>query len=333
MKARQTCPNIVNSGKVKITITNNDGVEIDHINTCQHIIERFVDGKICNTRTTDRVRYWFHHNFYNWVRRGAIDITDDMMNPEKFQEMFFVSLREYLTALVSLKSNNISMQTALAIFPEFAQGAIDDVVVFSAGRMFRILKLTNVISNVHDFLLANAQAGYAESVICPLAFQVRDISKLHFPEALKRSIAWHEYTEQQAEIVDAALAQEMIDNLKDGTDFKVIDDEYETITVVQLLTQESARVEGTLLKHCVASYGSDIEKGKTIIYSARNKLMVPIATIELVNGNATQVKGKHGSTIVTKHHDDIRKYFKNHKISVSETRHFGGMKEHIDNDS
>jgi len=330
MKAMKKCPNIVNSGNVKITIANNDGIEIDHINTCQHIIERFIDNKICNSRTTDDVRYWFKHNFYNWVRRGAIDITNDMMNPEKFQEMFFVPLKEYLTTLVSTKSNNISMQTALALFPEFAQEAIDDVVVFSAGRMFRILKLTNVISNVHDFLLANAQAGYEESVICPLAFQVRDISKLHFPEALKRSIAWHEYTVQQSEIVDAALAQEMIDNLVEGKDFTVEDDDFETITVVKLLTRESAKVEGTLMKHCVASYGSDIEKGKAKIYSARNKLMVPIATIELVNGKATQVKGKHGSTIVTKHHADIRKYFKKHNISVTESRHFGGMKEHDD---
>ena len=326
--------NILNAGKDEIIINDSDGNEVENIHTFDKILSKYLKSSIFNNRTTEEIKQWFEANFYNWIKRGATDHADDMMDEKKFQKIFYVPLSSYIENLLDdepalVKSGKLSSDIILKSFPEWVQNNPGDAVVFSGGRLFRLNKITEILEKVHEFLLANEQAGGSENVVCPLALQAKKITQLQFPEAVKRTIAWHRYTEQQAEKVDKAKAVQLVKELKPGTDYEVIDDTFDDILVVKLKSAKAADVEGAVLKHCIASYGRDIENGKTIIHSIRDKEMLPLATIEMTGKNsANQVKGPHNGPIKPEFHDSVRNYFTNHKISVgNDAKNFGGMKE------
>jgi len=326
--------NIVNAGENPISIKDIDGVEVDVIHTFNSILVKYLKKSIFNNRTTSEVEQWFTSNFYKWIKRGAPDHANDMMDEGKFRQMFYVSLETYIKELLLhekelVKAKKLSSEIILKSFPEFVQKNPKDAVVFSGGRLFRLKKLTPAIEKLHEFLITVVQnSKQRDDDIMPPTFMVKRLDTLDVPEAFKRTIAWHEYTIQQAEKVDAAKALQLTKTLKVNKDYKIIDNELDNAFMVQLMSAKAAKVEGTIMKHCVASYGTDIEKGKTTIYSLRNPQGVPEATIEIVGKNARQVKGRHNSTVKPEYHNALRIFFKKHNMSVgSDARNFGGMKQ------
>lgn len=327
--------NIINAGKDEIIIKDSDGKEVENIHNLDKIVKKYLNSDVFTSRTTAIVKQWFESNFYNWIKKGATDPADDMMDEKKFQQIFYVPLDKYMDELLQhegqlVKSGKLSKEIILNSFPDYVKNNPTAAVIFSGGRLYRLKRITSTLEQIQDYFLANEQSSGKENDICPLGLQSKNISKISFPEGIKRTIAWHKYVEQQAEKVGAAKALQLVKSLKKGTDYKIIDDSFEDILIVQLKSEKAATVEGSIMKHCITSYGRDIAQGKSLIYSVRNKKMVPVATFEMskTGKRAVQVKGPHNSTIKPIYHDSIREYFKKNKISVSgDSRNFGGMKE------
>ncbi len=74
--------------------------------------------------------------------------------------------------------------------------------------------------------------------------------------------------------------------------------------VVELLTSRDLRAEGTALRHCVASYAGQVEKGRCSIWSLRVNA-ARVLTIEVDNGNrrVAQVRGRANRL---PHQDELR---------------------------
>lgn len=326
--------NIVNAGGEDIVIRDNEGNEVDTINTFNKILSKYLKNDIFKARTPTEVKQWFERNFVKWIKNGAADRDDDMMDEKVFQKTFYVPLSEYIDDLLNneknlVKQGKLTKDIVLKSFPEYVQKNPTDAVVFSGGRLFRLKKITPSVEKLHEFLIAVEQnKANRNDVIMPPMFVSKRLDVLQVPEAFKRTKAWHQYTEQQAEKVSAAQEAQMVKALRLNHDYKVLTPFESGNKMVQLLTGKAASVEGTIMKHCVASYGGDIEKGKTTIYSLRNKDNIPVATIEMKGTQAVQVKGPHNSTIKPEYHDDLRQFFKSKKISVgADARNFNGMKE------
>lgn len=326
--------NIVNAGSEEILIKDVDGNTVEHIHTFDKILDRYLSSEVFNARTTPDVKKYFDSNFKKWIKIGAPDRSDDMMDEKLFRKMFYVPIDEYIDEILHhesalAKEGKLSKEIILNSFPEFVRKNPADAVVFSGGRLFRLKKLKAHIEKLHEYLLAVVQnAKERNDTLMPPQLMASNISVLQVPEAFKRTDAWHRYTEQQAEKISLEQAKHLIKELKPGEDFEVIDKIGDDLTVVKLKTAKCADVEGKVMKHCVASYGRDIEKGKTVIWSVRTSDGMPVATIEMRGNTANQVKGPHNTTIKTIYHDAIRKFFKKHKISVgADAKNIGGMKE------
>ena len=69
----------------------------------------------------------------------------------------------------------------------------------------------------------------------------------------------------------------------------------------RLTDQECLSREGDVMGHCVASYGNDVKKGDTVIYSLRDRQNYPHVTLEVRSGQLEQVKGKQNRPPVEKY--------------------------------
>jgi hypothetical protein len=326
--------NLINAGKTDIPIYDADKKEIEYINSFDKIIKRFLSNHIFSSRTSVEVRQWFERNFYKWIKRGAPDHSNEMMNEEMFQRTFYVPLEEYIDELLQhekelVKAGKLSREIILNSFPDYVRENPKDAVVFSGGRLFRLNKIVNAVKELHDYILAIVQnKENPNPTLVPPNFMVKRMDTLDVPNAFKQSIAWHRYMEQQKEKVSIEKAKQLVKGLKPGTDYKVVD-ESDNVVLVQLKTAKAADVEGTIMKHCVASYGHDIEQGKVKIFSFREKESnVPVATMELSGKQAVQLKGPHNSTVKTMYHDSIHDILQRNKISVShDIRNIGGPRQ------
>lgn len=330
--------NIINAGNKEIEITDSDGETVDVIHPLPKIMDKFLKGDIFNARTPNEVKTWFQRNFVNWIKKGAEDRPNDMIDDEQFRKIFYVPLEEYIDRILSVNQDKVeegtlSKEIVFESFPEFVQNNPNNAVVFSGGRLFRMKKTTSAVQPLQDYLTAVVQNKEDRNeTLMPADFMVKKLEQLQVPEAFKRSRAWHRYQEQQAAKVDLEKAKQLVGELKEGQDYTVLD-RIDNTVFVQLTSDKAAHHEGMIMKHCVASYGKDIEKGRTTVVSARDKETgIPVATMEIQGNKAPQVKGKHNSTISPDHHDAIRQFFKKNKIDVSksEARNFGGMKSDKD---
>lgn len=95
---------------------------------------------------------------------------------------------------------------------------------------------------------------------------------------------------------------------KDGS-YKRAEDEKGLVPVMvygdykwyKLTNQDCLDREGKVMGHCVASYGSDVASGKTVIYSLRDNNNFAHATVEVTGGKLEQVKGKRNAPPVAKY--------------------------------
>jgi len=326
-------PNIINAGKTSIVIKDVDGNEIDRIHPFDHIVSQFLKTSIMNKRTLPDAKKWFEGNFYNWIKGGAQDRHDDMMNEKLYQQAFYVPLEEYINSFLHAESalassKKLSRDIIFNSLPEFVKKNPANAVVFSGGRLFRLRKIIPQVQQLHDYIITVVQTKEQRNdTLMPPQLMVNNLTTLQVPEAFKRSVAWHNYLKQQAEKVSIEKAKQLAKGLKDGVDYKVLFHIDDNLTVVQLTSEKSAEVEGTIMKHCVASYGRDIAKGRSIIWSIRTPDKVPIATLEMKGNHAAQVQGPHDSTINPNYHEAIRKFLIKNKISVEQKmlKNFGGF--------
>ena len=256
----------------------------------------------------------------------------------KHVETFYVPLSTYIEELLHHESHlvsegKLSKDIILNSFPDFVKKNPKDAIVFSGGRLFRLKKITPAVSELNDYLIAlEHNKTERNDVLMPPTFVAKRLDVLPVPEAFKRARAWHEYVEQQREKVTEEQAIALVKTLKKDHDFKVLKQFDDGNQMVKLLTAKAASAEGDIMKHCVASYGHDIETGKTTIYSLRNTQMLPVATIEMRGKKAVQVKGPHNSTIKPAYHEDLRTFFRENKITVGpDAKNFGGMGKSAEN--
>jgi len=328
--------NLVNAGKQPIIIYDANGDEIEILHTFDDILTKFLNTSIFTTRTTPQVKQWFERNFKNWIKRGAVDVGDCIptMDERQFQDTFYVPLQTFIAELLEDESDLVdegllSPEIVMNSFPDYVKNNSSDAVVFSGGRLFRLKRLQSYLGELQDYLIAHVQnQAERNDNIMPPDFMVSTIDKLQVPDAIRRAIAWHAWVKQNAEKVSYEQAVQLVNTLKPSIDYVVLDMIGDT-SMVQLLTAKAASVEGTIMKHCVASYGRDVEAKKTTIYSFRDGNNVPFATAELKNGkHANQFKGPHNSTIKPEFQDVVREYLKKHKITVAahDVPKFGGWK-------
>ena len=324
--------NIVNGGKDDVSIKDADGNEVARIHSFEKIFSYFI-REIVDTRTTPDVVKWFNSNFKKWIKTGAKDQQNLMMDDDKFQATFYVPLTEYIQFVLQsepdlVAQGKLSQEIIIQSLPSFARNSLNDAVVFSGGRIFRLKKILPAVGRLKDYLNAvEANKQNRNDQIMPPTFMLNRLDTLQVPEAFRRCDAWHNYVAAQAEKVSYAQALQLVQSLKPNVDFKVLD-KIGNVTFVQLLTSNMAKIEGDIMKHCVASYGHDIETGKSIIYSARDENGVPVATMEINGKNMTQLQGPHDSTINPKYQNDIRKFIKKHNFNVTssgDVKKVGGL--------
>lgn len=327
--------NILNVGQDEIHIKNELDNEIDIVFPFDTIMDRWIQSlESANQRLHDCTEAvtWCKTNLKNWFKRGAPDDNNVLINEWSMDHLFYVSLREVINDQLKYDtSGNLTVQMIVDKYPSYLTiDNIDDFVVFSSGRMFRLQRLNNNINRMLDYVIAMVQfTKDPNDILMPVDFKVRDLTKLSVPDAFRHSDAWHLYTEQQAERISREEAKNLITSLKLGRDFEVVGTSVNTgISFVQLKTESATKVEGSIMKHCVASYGRDVEQGRDFIYSFRDEENFPIATVQMNSSMsvAHQVKGPKNSTIKTRYHDDIREFFLERGIQVGgDAKNFGGL--------
>lgn len=76
----------------------------------------------------------------------------------------------------------------------------------------------------------------------------------------------------------------------------------ERLQAVKLLSKSALKYEGSIMKHCVATYAAKVEDNQTEIYSIRDlgqngQELKPHATIEFKDGKIKQIKGPNDSLV------------------------------------
>jgi hypothetical protein len=107
------------------------------------------------------------------------------------------------------------------------------------------------------------------------------------------------------------LSNQWVTDMNSGKDssYKRPEDETGLVPVMvhgefkwyKLTDQDCLDREGKVMGHCVASYGSSVKSGKTVIYSLRDNNNFAHATVEVHSGRLEQVKGKRNAPPVAKY--------------------------------
>jgi hypothetical protein len=112
-----------------------------------------------------------------------------------------------------------------------------------------------------------------------------DIFRLNFDEALESSKRWHENIETTGKyriFEDDKDEERVVYKSKNGKFFFI------------LLNPSELKIEGDIMRNCVASYTDKLMKGKSLIISMRDMKNQPHITIEvdIKTSTVTQVRGK-----------------------------------------
>lgn len=320
----EAATNIINGGSTTIPIVNAKGEVVDELQSFQKIMQTMLKIVKQYARNPE-VAKWFEGNFVNWFKKGAegYDNFEPLMPTAKFYEFFFPSLEDIVEIYVA--EEGIDRDEFINSLPEYARKDIKSFQVFAGGRIHRFNRMKKMIELLSDYLNAVVDnSTNRNEVILPDVYFVKDISKLLPTIAWDKSVQWHLYTERMAEKISLEKAKSMLDSLRNGIDYKILDDDYETGYMVQLLTAKAAETEGVVMKHCVGSYGKAVANGSEIIYSFRNKEGLPQCTIQLSQNkrNALQVKGPHNSTVRHDYHRDITKFLIKNNIEPGHDARF-----------
>lgn len=138
---------------------------------------------------------------------------------------------------------------------------------------------------------------------------VRDVTRVSVPEALKQTKLWDEELKKQSAAGNVG---------KTETVMKLVDG----MSLVKLLDKEACEWEGAHMGHCIASYDpSHYENGypKAGLYSIRDRKGLPHVTMEVVNKEIVQIKGKENDLPVAKYMPAVSQavadYFRGRSIS------------------
>jgi hypothetical protein len=91
-------------------------------------------------------------------------------------------------------------------------------------------------------------------------------------------------------------------------------------TAQKLTTPDQLAREGDVMQHCVGSYSGDVEKGRTTIYSLRDKHGRPHVTIEVKNDRFVQIQGKQDTPPAKQYVpyvDEFKEWAEENDISTS----------------
>lgn len=299
--------NIVNGGKTSIVLLDANGVEFDVIHSTESIIANFLNRDVFkNERMQPQVKQWYKSNFKNWLKRAAPGYTTEFgIGETRFRQILYEPLDYFIQRIIDEENDpkRVNRAVVLRSLPSYIQDNPKDSFVFSGGRKFRLRRFVPILENLSDYLIAvqtnidaNMQRG---NIIVPRRYMVKNIQALTPIQALHAQEEWHNYTAEHAEQVSKEQLAAGVASLKPGQDFKVIAQLEGGYVAIQMQTARCAEIESAALLHCVHSYGTDIEKGRSTILSIRDSDGYPGATLELSNKGKTvkQIKGRKNSNV------------------------------------
>lgn len=136
----------------------------------------------------------------------------------------------------------------------------------------------------------------------------RNILRFNPELAVKKSHKWTAKLLKSLQKVE-----ELPDSVKLVRDFKDMDDK--GFRVVQLLNKDAFEYEGSQMKHCVSSYADK----NTTIYSLRDALNKPHCTMEFIDGQVRQIKGKANSSVKVEYIRYVLKFLEELDGSISKS--------------
>lgn len=330
--------NIINAKGEPIVITDKNGNAIDELSSFDRIMTNFLEREVYKnprlqntTPEVGTIKDWYRRNFAAWFKKGGSGATDVHTNmpAERFRERFYEPLEDYIETTLDqhdelVQQKKLSYEHILSQFPSYARGpngkAADGAVLFSGGRMFRLKGLVPVVENLSDYLLALAVVALEPNqTLVPSQFNVvfNRLDKLSVPDALTKSHEWHRYLEANKNKVQREELLAKLKQLQAGQDYTVIM-KWPDAFMVRVLSRACTDVEGKAMAHCVASYGSEVERGSTIIFSLRSRDGLPVCTIESSpDGNLRQIKGPHNGPVHNEWWPHIQEWIIRNDMKIS----------------
>ena len=314
--------NFANGGDVNVEMKNTDGSSFEKLNSFNTIYETFVKSL---PRMESKVAAWINGNFKNWLKNNAVGYDNhncqEYLTPEAFNKLLYPSVNKTIDDLQS-EFPEYSHDALLNMFPEYIKKDKNNAQIFCGGRRFRLKnsKFMSMMQELIDYANAVAENQSTRNfLLMPDTYFVNDLTKLSPAQALQNAVEYHAYLARRAEKISAEKQKAMLASLKDGRDFKVLKLFKGGEVIVKALNSKFTDVEGSLMKHCVATYGKAVDNKGVIIYSFRDQSGHPQATLELSSDEKKikQLKGPHNGPVKNDFWDDIVSFIKEKKLSFS----------------
>jgi hypothetical protein len=316
--------NIINSGDTSIELKNpKTGDKFDTVYSADTILSGFLSSYVLsNNRIPESVEKWYKSNFANWLKKGAPGYTNEFnMTEARLKTLLFEPLNDFISRVVDEEDDpSVTRAVVMGSLPSYIRQDDEKAYVFSGGRKFRLKRLSPSLHNLTDYLIAVQQEIDAGNTnggeIVPRTLMANAIGSFTPVIAFKNEKLWHEYVRKNAEKVDAAEKQALVKTLEKDVDYKIIDELGDGFTATIALSKKCTDVEGKIMTHCVASYSGAVLSGKTTIVTIRDKTGMSGATIEVKDGVAHQIKGKHNGVIYEPYLSKLLAWFKKHKTKI-----------------
>jgi hypothetical protein len=135
----------------------------------------------------------------------------------------------------------------------------------------------------------------------------QNLDRLTVPEALKQSDAWTQQLVKKKVDQDVALqGEDILKTYPDGYSWR------------ELTSEASLALEGKKMGHCVGSYWSSVQSGKTRIDSLRDPQNEPHCTIEIRMGKIEQIKGKGNKAVVEQYRHYVKDFLNDGDLAGDE---------------
>ena len=308
--------NFANGGNVDINLKDKDGRVIENLASFNRVIDSYIDKSVKTRARQEKVITWFSSNFKNWLKNEAKGYNDfGSYTPEKkFRSALYPTFDEVLEDLKD-EFDDMTEEEIIAAFPDYIQANPSSALIFAGGR--RLTRLPSVLQKLTGELIDYLNAVVINQEdrnyqLMPDNFFVRDLTKLTPADAIRNAFEYHIYLERQGEKLTREQLKQQYKSLREGIDYKVLEKFPNGVRVVQALNSKYTDLEGAAMKHCVATYGHEVNSKEKIIVSVQNREGLPEATFEL-NRDGTiikQVKGKYNASVKPEFHKTIQKFLK-----------------------
>lgn len=307
--------NFANGGDVEIAITDKSGEEIERFASFNKIFNTFLTKSVKSRTSSLKVLTWFESNFKNWIKNDAVgyDSHNNFYAKEAdFKKLMYPDFQAILDDLED-EFPDIAREDFLAMFPEYIRKNPAAAQIFAGGRVTRMPRLLNKITDeLIDYLnaVANNQEERNYDVL-PEIYFVRDLTKVPPTVAIENARSYHVYLERMSDKISKIEALEKFKVLKRGTDFQVVDTGVTLppkVRLVKALSPLFVKTEGSVQGHCVGTYADKVTSGSIVIWSLQDAEGLPVATFELSRDLKTifQLKGPKNGPIRPEFHDVLR---------------------------